>query len=176
MTNDEPTQLDDASPVEEVEEVEVAALSSSVPETSFRSAPSLVRNVVNGFTILEAARARLPEEVHIADLSGRGLETFEEDDLDFFDNLKVSPSDEREFSSRKVPPLLTPSLSPISFSAPRCERQQSEERGGALAPQAGRASSAGEVPGRPEHQLRGRLLEPQGSGRLLQHLGPQVLR
>ena len=89
MTNDEPTQLDDASPAlaEEESSSSPAAL-SSVPETSFRSAPSLVRNVVNGFTILEAARARLPEEVHIADLSGRGLESFEEDDLDFFDNLR----------------------------------------------------------------------------------------
>ena len=94
MTNDEPTQLDDASPVVEEASSSSPAALSSVPETSFRSAPSLVRNVVNGFTILEAARARLPEEVHIADLSGRGLESFEEDDLDFFDNLKVSPTNE----------------------------------------------------------------------------------
>ena len=46
--------------------------------------------LVSGFTVLEAARARLPEEVHIVNLSGGDFEGFEEEDLEFFSNLKVS--------------------------------------------------------------------------------------
>ncbi|UPR02398.1 hypothetical protein HOP50_09g57240 [Chloropicon primus] len=45
--------------------------------------------LINGFTILAAARARLPEEVHVADLSGQGYDTFEEEDLEYFHNLRL---------------------------------------------------------------------------------------
>ena len=44
---------------------------------------------INGFTVLGATRARLPEEVHIANLSGGDFEAFEEEDLEYFANLKL---------------------------------------------------------------------------------------
>ena len=43
--------------------------------------------VLDGFSIIETACARLPEEVRIVDLSGKDYDGFEESDLEFFTNL-----------------------------------------------------------------------------------------
>ena len=45
--------------------------------------------VLDGFSIIETACARLPEEVHIVDLSGKDYDGFEESDLEFFTNLRL---------------------------------------------------------------------------------------
>jgi len=98
---DDDTAYDNQGEVEaeDAEELEPREVSVGDYPPDDEASASGTGGLINGFTILASARARLPEEVHIADLSGQGFSAFEEEDLEFFQNLRLLDVGDNQLSS-----------------------------------------------------------------------------